>query len=148
MVMYDKPTMHQAAPYPDELAVLIEDTTYRKNWLVYLTDEDRGQESKGLTVTIIAATVNSYPPHNPMRVRHLFPVPPAAYNRASWLRWLFECFLLVERHEAMEFFTVAGDKPYAPNHGPGHDPYTIRELATDIDRRTSWRGEVQPDGGS
>lgn len=34
-------------------------------------------------------------------------------------------------------------RPYAPNHGPGRDPYTVHELGTDMDRRTSFRGEVQ-----
>jgi hypothetical protein len=77
-------------------------------------------------------------------VRHLFPVPPAAYNRDSWQRWLFERLLEVERHEAMEFFQIDGTKPYAPNHGPGWDPYLITQLTTDIDRRTNFRGEVQP----
>ena len=33
-------------------------------------------------------------------------------------------------------------RPYAPNHGPGRDPYTIAEYATDLDRRTSFRGVV------
>jgi hypothetical protein len=77
-----------------------------------------------------------------MRVRHMFPVPPATYNRASWLRWLFECFSKVELHECMEFFTIDGEKPFAPNHGPGWDPYLVTQLATDLDRRTSFRGEV------
>lgn len=32
------------------------------------------------------------------------PVPAAAYNEQSWTRWLLEQILLVEKHEAMEFF--------------------------------------------
>jgi hypothetical protein len=136
--------MSQTAPYPAELFDLVADCTYRDGWLVYLRDEDRGQGSAGLTLSIVTATVNSYPPHDPVRVRHLFPVPPAAYNRASWMRWLFECFHQVELHECMEFFTVDGDKPFAPNHGPGWDPYLVTQLTSDLDRRTSFRGEVNP----
>lgn len=34
------------------------------------------------------------------------------------------------------------ERPFAPNHGPGRDPYTIVEYADDVDRRTSFRGEV------
>ena len=71
------------------------------------------------------------------------PVPPAAYNRRSWQRWLFEQCLLGERHEAMEFFTISGEHPYAPNHGPGNDPYIDAELTTDEDRRTSFKGVVK-----
>lgn len=130
------------APYPHELEELVNATTYRRGWEVTLRAMDRGQGSRGLTVSIVTDTVNSYPPHQRMRVQHLFPVPPAAYNRQSWQRWLFERFVEVELHECMEFFTVDGEKPYAPNHGPGFDPYVVRELTTDLDRRTSFRGEV------
>jgi hypothetical protein len=38
------------------------------------------------------------------------------------------------------------DRPYAPSHGPGNDPYLVRELGTDIDKRTSFRGELNPGG--
>lgn len=134
--------MTQSAPYPSELADLVEHTTYRAGWEVWLEDDDRGQDCSGLTVVILTDTVNSYPPHHSMRVRHLFGVPAAAYDRQAWCRWLFEQFLLVERHECMEFFTVGGVKPFAPVHAPGHDPYTVTQLTTDEARRTSWRGDV------
>jgi hypothetical protein len=142
------PPNTQTAPYPLELADLVAGCTYRPGWAVYLRDEIRDPadthtgETRGLTLTIITNTINSYPPHDPMRVRHLFAVPAATYNRASWLRWLFEQFAAVELHECMEFFTVDGEKPLAPNHGPGWDPYLVTQLTTDLDRRTSFRGEV------
>jgi hypothetical protein len=141
--MADEQLITQEAPWPVELAEMVEALEYRHNWTFWLiSDEDRGQGCRGLTLSVLVSTVNSYEPHEPIRVRHLFPVPAAAYDRDSWQRWLFEQLLLVERHEAMEFFTVAGTKPYAPNHGPGNDPYTVRELTTDEARRTSFRGEV------
>lgn len=34
--------------------------------------------------------------------------------------------------------------PYAPNHGPGRDPYVIFEYATDEHRRTRFTGELLP----
>ena len=141
------PPMYQTAPYPEVLAELVEQLEYRHDWSFSLESIDRGQGSEGLTLSIVVTTVNSYPPHHPMRVRHLMPVPPAAYSRASWQRWLFDQIVLVERHEAMEFFTINGHKPFAPNHGPGEDPYSVRELTTDEDRRTSFRGDVKhPEG--
>jgi hypothetical protein len=70
-------------------------------------------------------------------------VPPAAYDRRSWQRWLFEQFRLIESHEAAEFFQIGGERPYAPSHGPGHDPYMIREVGTVEDQRTTFRGELQ-----
>jgi hypothetical protein len=130
-------------PYPEELAELVDRCTYRPGWRVELRDMNRGQDSSGLTLIITTETVNSYDHAETMRVNHLFPVPPAAYDWRSWRRWLFEQYQLVERHECMEFFTIGGDKPYAPSHGPGNDPYIVRELGTDEDRRTSFRGELK-----
>ena len=87
-------------------------------------------------------------------------VPPAAYNERSWLWWLFNQILLVEQHEAMEFFrfpvpprydasanahfAMPDHRPYGPLHGPGNDPYLIQVLSTDEERRTSFRGELNP----
>lgn len=132
----------QIAPYPTELDEMVQACTYRPGWTVRLDDHNRGQGSRGLTLTITTNTVNSYPPHERILVNHLFPVPPAAYDRRSWQRWLFEQFLLVERHECAEFFAVDGGKPYAPSHGPGNDPYLIREVGTEADVKTSFRGEM------
>lgn len=133
----------QAAPYPHALERLVNALTYRPGWTFELVRGlDRGQDSAGLTLVITALTVNSYPPHERTRINHYMPVPPAAYDERSWRRWLLDQCLLVERHEACEFFTIDGDKPYAPSHGPGNDPYLIREVGTDVDRRTSFRGEV------
>lgn len=33
-------------------------------------------------------------------------------------------------------------RPFAPTHGPGDDPYVVHEYADDVQRRTSFRGEV------
>lgn len=138
--------LRQAAPVPTELYELVETLTYRPGWTFTLKELDRGQGSEGLTLDIVTCGYNSYHPERgeTYRVHHYMPVPPAAYNRQSWRRWLFEQCLLVERHEACEFFEVDGAKPYAPNHGPGWDPYIVTELATDEDRRTSFRGDLNP----
>jgi hypothetical protein len=133
----------QIGPWPQQLAVLIENLTYKPGWEFEMHALDRGQGSEGLTLIITITTPDSYLPATQTRtVQHYFPVPPAGYDARSWRRWLFEQILAVERHEAMEFFTVAGDKPYAPSHGPGNDPYLIREVGTDTDRRTSDTGEL------
>lgn len=137
-------TMTQTAPYPEELADLVAHCRFRPGWRLRLTssDYDRGQGSVGLTLIITADTVNSYNHDQPIRINHLFVVPAAAYDRRSWRRWLFERCRDVDSHEAAEFFEVDGEKPYAPSHGPGNDPYLIREVGTDLDVRTSFRGEV------
>lgn len=136
--------MYQSAPYPVALDALVKNLTYKPGWWFKLKEIDRGQFCQGLTLVITVATQDSYPPHEEIRVEHYMPVLPGAYDERAWRRWLFDQILLVERHEACEFFTIGGDKPYAPSHGPGNDPYTIREIGTDEDRRMSSRGELEP----
>ncbi len=152
----------QQAPWPAELETLVERISYRPGWTFRLIeDHDRGQGSEGLTLDVLTLGYNSHHPDHGerYRVHHYMPVPPASYDRRSWQRWLFEQCLLIERHEAMEFFrfeleielggtTVRRvEHPYAPNHGPGNDPYIVAELSTDEDRRTSFRGVVTEPGG-
>lgn len=134
--------LHQEALFPEELAELVTGTAYKPGWRVELIDMDRGQGSSGLTLRITVYAQDTYAPDTPIAVWHFMPVPPAAYNRRSWQRWLFEQILLVERHEAAEFFQVNGERPYAPLHGPGNDSYLVAELADDTDRRTTYRGEL------
>jgi hypothetical protein len=136
--------MEQQAPWPEALSQLVDKCTYRPGWHVCLREQDRGQGSIGLTLVIMTDTVNSYRHDEPMNVNHFFIVPAASYDERSWRRWLFECFHQVELHECMEFFTIDGEKPYAPSHGPGNDPYLLREVGTEIDQRTSFRGKVNP----
>jgi len=155
--------MRQVAPRPDALYDLVSRLEYRPGWGFSLEDIDRGQGSEGLTLVITTLGYNSYHANRGQsyRVSHYMPVPPAAYDVNSWQRWLFEQLLLVERHECMEFFAFRvasvqhpGEfasladhqrglaRPYAPNHGPGNDPYTVRELTTETEQRTSFRGDI------
>jgi len=154
--------MRQTAPDPAILADLVKKVAYRPGWTFRLSDIDRGQGSEGLTLDIVTRGYDSYHPERGenYRVHHYMPVPPAAYDERSWRRWLFEQVLLVERHEAMEFFRfewstpnrvgteVLGEnrhveRPYAPHHGPGNDPYIVFEHGSDLDVRTSFRGAVK-----
>lgn len=134
----------QAALDPAPLRELVDELSYKPGWTFTLEDVDRGQGSEGLTLCILITTPNAYDHEQRRSVMHYMPVPPAGYNRRSWQRWLLDQVLLVEGHEACEFFVVAGEHPYAPHHGPGNDPYTVRELTTDEARRTSFRGDLNP----
>ncbi len=135
----------QKAPYPEILKNLVDKLEYRPGWRVLLEHIDRGQGSEGLTLKILSLGYDSYHPDRGQsyRVWHYMPVPPAAYNEQSWRRWLLEQFLLVERHEACEFFKIDGKRLYAPHHGPGNDPYIIFDHGTDEDVRTMYTGKVR-----
>jgi hypothetical protein len=156
--------MRQVAPDPEVLHRLVAGLAYKPGWTFTLSDIDRGQGSEGLTLDIITLGYDSYHPESGQHysVHHYMPVPPAAFDERSWRRWLFEQVLLVERHEACEFFRfeydtpnrigteVMGtnhhvDRPYAPHHGPGNDPYIVFEHGTGEDVRTSFRGVVKAD---
>jgi hypothetical protein len=150
--------MHQVAPYPDVLAGLVARLKYRQHlgWEVRLEDDlqrdkpgRHAGESRGLTLVVTRCGPNTYHPDQVMAVSHYFPVPPATYDLRSWQRWLFDRLGDVDTHERMEDFAVADSpgsehvtRPYAPSHGPGNDPYLVREVGTDLDVRTSFRGEV------
>lgn len=142
-------------------------------WSVYLADDlqrdkpgRHSGESRGLTLVVVRQGPNTYDPSEVMRVAHYFPVPPATYNRQSWTRWLFDRLGDVDDHERMEDFAFATDvcnharlvparpcgpdcpgslaRPYAPNHGPGWDPYLVTVESTGLDRRTAYTGDVNP----
>jgi hypothetical protein len=142
--------MTQTAPYPDELADLVEHAELWPGWHVWLEDmlrdpaSSHGAEGRGLTLVIQTKGFDTYHPERGQdyRVRHYFIVPAATYNRRSWRRWLFDQYAKVWLHEAMESFAVGGERPFAPHHGPGNDPYTVFEHGTDEDVRTRFTGDL------
>jgi len=145
------PLMSQTAPYPQLLADLVNRLGYRsrEGWRVSLAHIDRGQGSKGLTLIVLRVGPDTYHPERILRVNHYFPVPAAAYDARSWQRWLFDRLGDVDTHERMENFILHDTpesenvtRPYAPSHGPGNDPYIVREVGTIEDQRTSYRGEL------
>ncbi len=170
MVKMAAPTsdgMFQLAPYPWTLDTLVKNLRYRRDrgWKVWLEPDTvrdplstHSGESRGLTLIVQRCGPNSYNPAEEMKVNHYFPVPAATYNEESWMRWLFDRLGDVDTHERMEDFLFRPDvastppggeepmleRPYAPVHKPGWDPYLVTVLSTDVDRRTSFRGTVSP----
>jgi hypothetical protein len=134
--------MTQEAPYPYILETLVKNLKYKPNWTLTLEHIDRGQGSKGLTLCIYINEPNAYQQDQRVRVVHYMIVPAASFDEQSWRRWLIEQLMLVEKHEAAEFFELYGEKVYAPNHGPGRDPYILFDYATDEQRRTKFTGEI------
>lgn len=83
----------------------------------------RDDEHNYAVLNIITHNPNTYRPDEIRHTRHEFVVPVATYNRASWLRWVFDRIASIEFHETCESFQVDGVRIYAPHHGNGWDPY-------------------------
>jgi hypothetical protein len=75
---------------------------------------------------VICAAVTDTGTGKPIRLEHWFSVPPEGAC-GSWLRWLLDRILDVERHETCEAFDVAGWRPFYPEHGPAAALYAITE---------------------
>lgn len=126
--------MSEALPYePPGLRDLIESLTYKRGWQFFLAifREEEDEAPRGWRFHVISDTEDSMGPGR-IRVNHAFPVPPASYNRDTWMAWLFERIRDVETHEAGEFFRVDGERVYSPHHGNGEDPYMVWRPHTDM----------------
>lgn len=139
--------MTQYAPFPTELAELVQNLRYRPGWHFELKDIERDHAgvhqgaAGGLTFIGITGDYDgpggtyrgaedAYHPGRPRPVYFYFPVPAATYNRAAWQRWLFERILDVERHEAMEHFTFQWEEVGGVRAGPGQvTKHTVRPFA-------------------
>jgi hypothetical protein len=120
---------------------LVAKVTCKPGWTFRLATEDRALR---LVINVIgpdAATAEDN--RSLIGVSHYFPVPSATYNENTWRRWVFERCRGVENHELGEWFRVDGERPFAPTHGPGEDPYLVHEFRDDIDRRTRQDGVVR-----
>lgn len=71
---------------------------------------------------VFARTPDSLRPETERTTQHQFEIPEAL-NARDLLRWAFEHLLLAELHEAGEFFTVDGHRPFFPHHQDQGSPY-------------------------
>lgn len=138
--------MHQEAPFPAELMYIVENLDFQvQGWRFGLADVERDEGlASGLTLLITVTTKDFYR-EGLRHTRHEFIVPAATYNREAWSQWLLECIWEINRHESSEAFVIDGERPFAPRHGPGFNPYHfVIYNATDEQRRTAPGGEVRP----
>lgn len=117
---------------------LVGRVTCKPGWRFSLADDE-----EGFRLVIFVPGQDSRAPERYLAVNHFFPIPVTTWNAKSWRRWLFEQCRRVEDHELGEWFLVEGERPFAPLHGPGNDPYTVREVSTDEEARTNQRGDLE-----
>lgn len=100
---------------PADLLRLLDRVTYKEGW-AFRVDHRFG------VLEIRIRTSNSLNPQDLVDVRHTFPVP-GIEPPMGWDRWLLSRIILVETHEACEFFSVCKEKPFFPDHDG--DPYAV-----------------------
>jgi hypothetical protein len=74
---------------------------------------------------IFATTPDSSDVSRSRCTQHMFELPSEPTTDRAFARWVFDCLLLCELHEAGEFFTVDGVKPFYPNHADEGSPYEL-----------------------
>lgn len=103
---------------------LLPSVRYKPGWEFSIVSY--GGFSSALALKIRVPTVDSSDGLSPFLADHTLPIPPAYWDQAEWERWLLEQILLVERHEACEFFTIGDERPFFPMHGLEGSPYEVR----------------------
>lgn len=123
----------------DVLRKLVEEVEYKPGWTMDLVDEDGALR---LCISDLKC-VDAYSPGKPMPLSHYHPVPIATYNEATWKRWIYEQCRRVENHEIGEWLRWGDERPFAPIHGPGEDPYTVHEVRNELDTRITQDGTIR-----
>lgn len=80
----------------------------------------------GRVLCVYATTPDSLAPERHRTTQHQFPLPvDDDLDDRAFARWVFDCLLLAELHEAGEFFAVAGFRPHFPHHQDEGSPYDL-----------------------
>lgn len=77
----------------------------------------------GQYLCVFALTADSSAPERERRTQHMFAVPPGLDDERAVARWVFDRLLLVEQHEAGEFFAIGDRRPFYPHHQDEGSPY-------------------------
>ena len=120
----------------DILREVVAKASYKPGWTMKIVEEDGALR---LVITDHRC-VDAYNPGQPMPLAHYHPVPIATYNEKTWKRWIYEQCRRVENHEIGEWLRWGDERPFAPMHGPGEDPYTVHEVRPEADARTTQDG--------
>jgi hypothetical protein len=129
----------------DILSKVVDETKGPKNWTFRLFNDNEGSTPPILRLFITVKGYNNYKQDEQFIVTHVQPVPHTTYNEKSWRRWIFEQCQRVMVHELGECVRFGPDeeRPFAPMHGPGEDPYTLHEWRSEEDALTTQDGSIR-----
>lgn len=121
----DRTLLWQAAAWPHLLENVVGRVTY-KNWSLNLGFYEREVGGEGLTLRIrFPAPDNCDPDDRVVFLVHDFEVPARTFDNAEWQRWVFNCIVSAEQHEAMELFRVDDQQVFFPRHEATADLYHV-----------------------
>lgn len=114
--------MHAATAQRHRCAVAA--ITYKPGWVFKIGGP------LGRYLCIHATTEDSLRPGARRTTQHMFEIPDEL-DGPDFHRWVFARVLDAERHEAAEFYRVAGQAPFWPHHQDEGSPYehVEREIA-------------------
>lgn len=100
---------------------LVAQVTYKPGWVLKMSGPG------GAFVCVFATTPDSLAPERTRTTQHMFAVPTDDLTDRDFHRWLLERLLQAEQHEACEFYTVNGIRPFWPHHQDEGSPYDLVE---------------------
>lgn len=126
----------------DVLRKLVSEVQCKPSWTFKLVDEEGA-----LRLVITVQSRDAFEFDQLRSTAHYHPVPTTTFNEKSWRRWIFDQCMRTEAHEIGEWLRfVSGDeelRPFLPTHGPGEDPYAIREYRHEDDAFTTQDGSMR-----
>lgn len=84
------------------------------------------------SLCIFATTPDSQNAARERTTQHMFALPMPC-PAPEFARWVFDCLLLCELHEAGEFFMVGDRRPFFPHHQEEGSPYELVDRTGDLD---------------
>lgn len=121
------------------LKKLVSEAKYKPGWQLKIVEEDGALR----LVLTDRQCRDAYHPEQSMPLSHYHPVPKADYNERTWKRWIYEQCRRTENHEIGEWLRWGDERPFAPLHAPGEDPYTVHEFRDESDARTKQDGSMR-----
>lgn len=126
--MPDRTLLWQTAPYPKVLENIVHNVRYC-GWSFTLDTYVREVGGEGLTLRIRFPAADTNEPDGPVVFWiHDFEVPARTLDTESWQKWVFDCIMLVHRHEAMEEFRIGEHQVFFPAHSPTSDMYETKHV--------------------
>ena len=124
----------------DVLEKVINETQGPPGWTFELRDEEGDKY-----LVILVRSQDNYKWEVKRTTGHYHPVPPAIYTEEVWRRWIFDQCLRTYTHELGELlrFGLNEERPFAPMHGPGEDPYILHDRRTDQQALTTQDGSLR-----